>query len=278
MQILPRWLINVSMSGMFFIGPLFLKKLKLICIKNFHIIYGNSKNDKEYRQIANKYIRLIGHSMMDLLYYLNRPKELSEIVHFENEDILKKALQLDRGVIAVTAHLSNFPLMFVSLVQKGYKVNVIIRKMRDADFSKFMYQQCHKWNINMIETSPKKEFLRGSFRALKNNELLFILLDEVVPQEGGVEVRFFNSNVSRAAGPILFLERTGSPILPMFIAQEDNKGFRIFIEKPFEIYTGGTKEENIVKNITGLTNIIETFVRRSPLQWGGWLNKRWAYG
>lgn len=277
MQIMPRWLIDISMGGLFLIAPFFLKKIKSICIKNFHILYGSSKKPKEYRQLANKYLRLIGHSMMDLLYYLNCPKELSEIVHFENEDYLKKALHLDRGVIVVTAHLSNFPLMFVSLAQKGYKVNVIIRKMRDADFSKFMYQQCHKWNINMIETSPKKEFLRGSLKALKRNELLFILLDEVVPQEGGVEVRFFNSNVSRAAGPMLFLERTGSPILPMFIAQEDNNGFRIFIEKPFEIYTGGTKEENTVKNIAGLTNIIEDFVRRYPLQWGGWLNKRWAY-
>ena len=216
--------------------------------------------------------------MMDLLYYLNRPKELYKIVHIENEDHLKEALSLGRGVIAVTAHLSNFPLMFVSLVQRGYKVNVIIRKMRDADFSKFMYQQCHKWNINMIQTSPKKEFLRESLGALKRNELLFILLDEVVPKEGGVTVRFFNSEVSRAAGPMLFLERTGAPVLPMFIAQENNNGFGIFIEKPFEIYAGGTKEENTVKNIMGLTNIIEGYVRRYPLQWGGWLNRRWAYG
>jgi KDO2-lipid IV(A) lauroyltransferase len=275
---MPRGLIDFSLGGVFFIAPFFLEKIKLICIKNLHILYGNSRNDREYRQITDKYIRLIGHSMVDLLYYLNHPKELSKIVHFENEDHLKKALEPGRGVIAVTAHLSNFPLMFVSLVQKGYKVNVVIRKMRDEDFSKFMYQQCDKWNINMIETSPRKEFLRRSLGALKHNELLFILLDEVVPQEGGVGVRFFNSDVSRAPGPMLFMERTGSPVLPMFIAQEENKDFRIFIEKPFEIQAGGTKEENTVKNISGLTNIIESYVRRYPLQWGGWLNKRWAYG
>ncbi len=278
MQIIPRWLINVFMRGIFFIALFFLKKINRICIKNFHIIYGNSKNDKEYRQTADKYIKLIGYSMMDLLYYLNRPKELSAIVHFENEDYLKKALHLGRGVIAVTAHLSNFPLMFVSLVQKGYKVNVIIRKMRDADFGKFMYHQCHKWNINMIQTSPKKEFFRESLGALKRNELLFILLDEVVSKEGGVAVKFFNSDVSRAAGPMLFLERTGASILPMFIVQDEKHDFRIFIEKPFKVYTGGTKEENVIINITGLTNIIEGFVRLYPLQWGGWLNKRWAYG
>ena len=166
--------------------------------------------------------------------------------------------------------------MFVSLAQKGYKVNVVIRSMRDENFSKFIFYLCDKWGIKMIQTSPGKKFLKESLGALKRNELLFFLLDEVVAKENGVKVKFFDRDVVRAKGPILFLERTFSPILPMFIVQDERKHFKVFIKQPFEIIKGGSAQDNMVKNIAGLTNIVEYFVKQYPFQWGGWFNKRWA--
>lgn len=217
----------------------------------------------------------IGRSMMDLLYFVERPKELSKIVNIHNEESLIKVLQGNQGAIIATAHLGNFPLMFVSLVQKGYKVNVVIRSMRDEGFGKFMYELCALWKIKMIETFPQRHFIKEAFGALKRNELLVILLDEVVPREEGVLVDFFNSKVARGPGPLLFHERLGSPILPMFIAQDKEERFDIFIEEPLKVEKGFSVDENMVKNISTLTTIIETFVRKYPAQWGGWLNKRW---
>lgn len=273
---MPRWLINFCIESLFPIVCLFITGLIKICVRNLQFVYGNSKDKKEYELISKRYIKSIGYAMTDLLYYVDRPDELSKIVHLEGEDNLKKTLELGQGVIAVSAHLGNFPLMFVFLTQKGYKVNVIIRRMRDKDFSKFIYQLCDKWGIRMIETSPGKQFLRESLAALKRNELLFIMLDEIVDREKGVKVKFLNREVGRAKGPILFLERTSSPILPMFILQDDQKHLKIFIEQPFEIEKGGSAEENMAKNITGLSKIIESFVIRNPFQWGGWLNRKWA--
>jgi KDO2-lipid IV(A) lauroyltransferase len=254
------------------------KSLNQICIRNFQLVYGESDDKKKYELLTQHYIRSIGDAMVDLLYYVDRPDELSKIVHFEDEDNLKKALESGRGVIAVSAHLGNFPLMFVSLVQKGYKVNVVIRPMRDENFGKFIFYLCDRWGIKMIQTSPGKQFLKESLGALKRNELLFFLLDEVVAKENGIKVKFLNRDVVRAKGPILFMERTSSPILPMFIVQDEQKHFKIFIKGPFEIIKGGSVQENMVKNISGLTNIIEHFVTQYPFQWGGWFNKRWALG
>ncbi len=277
MRIVPRWLIELFMEGIFPIIYLITKELSRICERNLQLVYGDPKDKKKYELMAKRCIKSIGYAVVDVFYYVDRPDELSKITHVENEDNLKKALELGQGVIAVSAHLGNFPLMFLSLVQKGYKVNVIIRNMRDESFSKLVYRLCDKWGINMIQTFPGKQFVRESLAALKRNELLFILLDEVVPQEEGVKVRFFNHEVIRATGPVLFFERTSSPVLPMFIAQDERKHFKIFIEQPFEIEKGGNPQENTVKNIAGLTNIIEHFVDQYPFQWGGWFNRRWAY-
>ena len=276
MKIMPRWFIDLFMGCVFPIVFLNIKGLRQICIRNLKLVYGSSKDKKKYELLTKQYIKSIGDAMMDLLYYVDRPDELSKIVHFEDEDNLKKTLELGRGVIAVSAHLGNFPLMFVALVQKGYKVNVVIRNMRDENFGKFIFHLCDKWGIKMIQISPGKQFLRESLGALKRNELLFFLLDEVVANENGVKVKFFNRDVVRAKGPILFFERTSSPILPMFIVKDEKNHFRIFIEQPFEIIKGINPWENMVKNIAGLTKIIEYFVNRYPFQWGGWFNKRWA--
>jgi KDO2-lipid IV(A) lauroyltransferase len=216
--------------------------------------------------------------MIDLLYFVDRPGKLSEIVDWEYEENLKKALEKGKGVIAVSAHLGNFPLMFVSLAQKGYKVNVVIRNMRDEKFSKFMYQLCSRWGINMIQTFPAKQFFRESLNVLRRNELLFILLDEVVSKENGVKVKFFDHDVIRATGPILFFKRTFSPILPMFIVQDEKKRFKILIEQPFKVVDEGDEQGDVLKNISGLTKIVERYVKQYPFQWGGWFNKRWAFG
>jgi len=277
-RIMPRWIVELFMEGIFPIVFLATKELNRICMRNLQMVYGDSKDKRGYELIIKQYIKSIGYAMMDLLYYVQRPDELLKIVHFEHEDNLKKALGLGRGVIAVSAHLGNFPLMFVSLVQKGYKVNVVIRNMRDENFSKFVYRLCDQWGIRMIQTSPGKKFVRESLAALKRNELLFILLDEVVAKEDGVKVKFLNREVIRARGPVLFFERTSAPVLPMFIVKDEKKHFKVFIEQPFEIDKGNSVAVNMEKNIAGLTRIVERFVDQYPFQWGGWFNKRWAWG
>jgi len=275
-KMMPRWLIFLFVESVFPIAWLYMHELKRICIHNLKFVYGEAQDQKDLEQRSKLYVKSIAYAMMDMIYYVDRPKQLSKITHLEGEENLKKILEQGRGAIAVSAHLGNFPLMFIYLAQKGYKVNVIIRNMRDPVFSKFVFQVCAKWGINMIETSPGKRFLRESLAAIGRNELLFILLDEIVAPENGVKVKFLGRDAIRARGPILFLERTSSPILPMFIAQDEKKQFRIFVEEPFEIAKEGSAQENMIRNITGLSTIVECFVKKYPMQWGGWLNKKWA--
>lgn len=272
----PRWFVDFFVGGLFSVAYWGLKDLKAICQKNLRSIYGNSRTPDEYKIMTKQCIMNVGQCMMDLLYYVERPDALSRVVSVDNEERLKDALKAGRGAIVISAHLSNFPLMFISLVQRGYKVNVIIRPMRNKKFSKFMYQLCALWNINMIQLVPRRKFIKESLSVLKHNELLFIMLDEVVPEESGVVVDFFNRKVERAVGPVLFHERTGSPILSVFIVQDENMNFKIFVEEKLNIEKNFSPENNDKINITNLTLIIERFVRLYPTQWGGWLNRRWA--
>lgn len=271
----PRWFMYSILRFLFFIAYFFLKELRRIGMGNLQAVYANQKTQRELELMTKMSIKNIGYSMMDMLYFVDRPKEFAQIATVSGEEYLKEALTLGRGVIGITAHLGNFPLMFLTLIERGYKVNVIIRPMRDEKFGEFMHKECAKWNIKMIELYPQKEFLKKSFQALKQNELLFILLDEVVPEHTGVRVPFFRRVVERATGPMMFYERFKSPVVPMFMVKDERGHFDILIKEPIEIIETQDKNLDHIQNISRMTKVIEEVVAAYPLQWGGWLNKKW---
>ena len=48
------------------------------------------------------------------------------------------------------------------------------------------------------------------------------------------------------------------------------------IKSPLEIEEKYSEQRNTLANISKLSVIIENIIRQYPLQWGGWLNKRWS--
>ncbi len=267
---LPQWFVKLNI---FILTPIVYACMghhQEICRRNFKLVYGDAKTDQQYAAMIKQCLVNVSITMADMLYYMKRPQMLEQITSFHNEERLKEALKPGKGVVCVSAHMGNFPLMFVMLRKRGYKVNVIIRPMRNKKFSKFMFDMCAEWGIHMIQTVPQRNFIKETFGALKRNELLFILLDEVVPGDVGVEVDFFGTKVRRAAGPLLFQQKLHSSIIPMFVVKDEEGRFHIHMEEIFN--SKGRSEQD---NIAGLTKIIEAYVRDYPLQWGGWFNKRW---
>ncbi len=273
---LPRWCIAMMITPLSFIAYPFMGRLRAITMTNLRAVYGSEKDDLFYRTMTRKCLRRAGQLMIDMIYFVEHPGELTPRVIMHGEDRLKEALGRNRGVIACTAHLNNFPLMFVSLIQKGYKVNVIIRPMRDPEFSRFMFAQCEKWGVHMIPTKPRREFLRETYGALQRKELLFIVIDEIPPDNAGVPVTFFGREIKRATGPLLFHRKFRSPILPMFITQDEQNRFHIHIEDEIPVNANGRSPAEESRDMNAINAVIEKYIRFYPEQWGGWFNKRWS--
>lgn len=271
---LPRWVIYPFAELLFFIALCCTKNLQKICRHNLRTVYQDKYSEKEYRKMAKQSLRNIGYSMLDMLFYVERPTKFKKVVRLNGLQNLDEALDKGNGVLGVTAHLGNFPLMFMGLVQQGYKINVIIRPMRNKGFSEFMFSLCDLWGINMIQTRPPKKFLRDTLNSLRRNELLFILFDEV-PPEDGVNVEFFGSRVKRAEGPALFQARTNASILPIFIHKDQQRKFCIDILSEFKPDACSGTKPGTEMCLNQLTAVIERQIRQHPLQWGGWFNKRW---
>ena len=127
--------------------------------------------------------------------------------------------------------------------------------------------------IKTIYSQPRKDCVDSSIRSLRNNELVFIPIDQNFGT-AGVFVDFFGRKAATATGPVILAQRTQAALLPCFIVRQEDNTHRIIFEPILELKEGRDPKETIVINIQALTDIIESYIRKYPAQWG-WIHRRW---
>ncbi len=256
------------------IGFKFTIRQKKIAHESLCIAFGKEKSPKEIDTIVKDCFWNLGKGMIELIYFMSHPHMIKEKVAFEGKEHLDEALSGGHGVIAISAHFGNFPLMLLRIAQEGYKTNAIIRPTRDKEIEAYFQRQRTKLGLNTIYSHPRKQCVDASLRALRNNEFLFIPLDQNFGSDGGVFVDFFGQKAATATGPVVFAMRAKSPLLPMFIVREKDDSHKIIIEPPFSLETKGDDKEMIFVNTSRITQVIEKYVRKYPQEWG-WMHRRW---
>ena len=138
---------------------------------------------------------------------------LRTLVRFEGKEHLDNALNEGKGVIALSAHLGNFPLMGARLAKEGYPSSVVTRDPKNPKIAKAMTSLRDTVGIETIHDEPRMACVSRCFKALKENRILFLHIDQNAPAtEAWVD--FFGYLVPTFKGPVLFSMRTGAPILP----------------------------------------------------------------
>ncbi|MCP4652866.1 MAG: lysophospholipid acyltransferase family protein [Candidatus Omnitrophica bacterium] len=227
---------------------------------------------KEKRKITRDFFVFMAQGGLELLYFLKNPRLLNN-VRIEGREHLQAALKQQRGVIFLTAHLGNFPLMSLKLAKEGFAVNVVARPMRDEKAGDYLHNLRTNSGVKTIFSYPRRDCVNGIIKALRNNECVLIQMDQNFGT-GGVWVKFFDKLAATPVGPIIFALRTKAVILPSYIYRE-GKGKHCMKIFPGETLTiKETKEETILVNAIKFTKIIEQWVRKHPWQWG-WIHRRW---
>lgn len=241
--------------------------------ESLRIAFGNEKSAAEIEKIIKDCFRVIRWGIIDLLYYSRYPAQVLQHIAVEGQSCLDEALKKGRGALLVTAHFGNFPVMMLALAQMGYKVNVVMRRARDEKIAAYILKIMNRVGVYTIYTKPPRVCVQESIRVLRNNEILFVLLDQHFGSEGNVVVDFFGQKASTATGPVILAQRTQSPVLMAFNVLLDNKQNRVIIEPELSLAEGKT-EESIRLNVAKITREIERYIRAYPHEWG-WMHRRW---
>jgi KDO2-lipid IV(A) lauroyltransferase len=255
------------------LGYLIAGKHRRTALEGLSTAFGSEKTAGQIKKIAKDCFIFMAKSGVELMYFTQRLDLLRKRVSFVGKANLDTALSQGKGVILVSAHFGNFPLLMSKLSLEGYKIAGIMRFARDEKAEKIFHRKRQQVGIKTIYSQPRKACVEEAIRTLRNNELLFIPLDQNFGS-GGIFVDFFGRKAATATGPVVLGLRTNAAILPCFILRCADDTHKIIFEPEFNLEKAQTYEKTVFINIQRLTNIIESYIRKYPAEWG-WIHRRW---
>jgi KDO2-lipid IV(A) lauroyltransferase len=274
LRFMPQFLLYEFAKAMAMLGYFFGLKFRRVALQNLNSAFGSTKTKAEINLIARACFISMAKSVLELVTIIGKsPEFMKRRYELVNKEHLDKALAKGKGVILVSAHFGNFICMIVRLTCEGYKAGAIMRPLKDERFERFLSGERDRFKIHTIKSIPRKGCVTETIRSLRNNEAIFLPLDQNFGT-GGVFVDFFGRKAATATGPVVLAQRTGAAIVPCFIIRQKNNCHRIVIEPELPLAHGTTEQDSIRINIQNLTAIIESYIRRYPAEWT-WIHRRW---
>ena len=255
------------------VAYVFATKQKKIALESLDIAFGREKSRQEIERIAKDCFIFMAKGAVELMFFFDKPHILKGKVAIEGRNNLDAALARGRGVILVSAHFGNFPLLLGRLAVEGYKTCGIMRPMHDARVERIFFKKREKYGVRTIYSQPRNECVNNTIAALRNNELIFIPIDQNFGT-GGVFVNFFGRQAATATGPVVLAQRTKAALIPCFILRQPEDRHKIIFEPELELKEGKDPRDTVLINIQRLTDIIEAYIRKYPAEWG-WIHRRW---
>jgi len=251
-----------------------LKRRRNITMKNLELAFGDDKSEEEILEIYRSTLRNISRGGIELFAYPRfHDRYFDDMISIEGKENLDRALKLGKGVVAVSAHFGSFPFLGMKLAHMGYPFAVVVRNPRQEGISRFLQEVRSKAGLESIPDKPARVCVEQSLKWLKKNGILFLQIDLNVIS-GGVFVDFFGREVPTFKGPVVMAMRTGASVLPIFIVRENGDRHRIIIDPPVELELTGDKGKDIFTNLTKLSKVVESYIRKYPDQWW-WIHQRW---
>lgn len=255
------------------IGYRVCRKQRRIALESLKTAFGQDKTVQEREEIARNCFAFMAKSVAEVIFLMDRLKLLKERITIVGRENLDNALSKGKGVILVSAHFGNFPLMLARLKLEGYRVAGIMRPMRDKRVEKIFNVKRDKLGIKTIYTQPRRACVEECLNSLRNNEIIFMPLDQNFGT-GGIFVDFFGRKAATATGPVVLAQRTKAAVLTSFIIRQKDNTHKIIFEPPLELKESENNQDSLIINIQRLTDIIESYIRKYPAEWG-WIHRRW---
>ena len=251
----------------------FAGKQRKIALESLSMAFAKERSQQDIEKIARDCFSYMSKSAVELMFLMDKPEVLKKVVGFEKKENLDKALAKGKGVILVSAHFGNFPLLLARLSLEGYPASGIMRPMRDEKVEKIFQKKRERFKVKTIYSQPRNVCVDTTIKTLRNNEIVFIPIDQNFGT-AGVFVDFFGKKAATATGPVIFAQRTKASLVPCFILRQSDDTHKIVFEPEIPLEEGDSPQETIVLNIQKLTNVIEAYIRKYPAEWG-WIHRRW---
>lgn len=255
----------------------FSRNKKRIIMENLSMVF-NGRDSFPLKRIIKMYFE---NHYIDHLHIFLYPRFNKRIIEryfpVHGLENLDSALLSGRGCILLQGHFGPIQIPLFALALKGYNIKQIGYLWKPENLSlvgERVSLRLRERYESMIpaEILSAKSFLRPALEILKNNGIIMTNGDGAAGKQfigKHIPVRFLGREVLFPVGAVNLAQRTGSPILPLFIVRESPWRFRIVIEKSSGLnYT--REETDMGKGVVGFVKVFEEYVKRYPCHWHLW--------
>lgn len=242
-----------------------------LILSNLRLAYQQELTEHQIRSLAKRNLIHYIYFLFEFIQFRKMSlSKFSEAVTFQNLEILEDALQQQRGIVGVTAHLGNFEWMALKAALVDLPLNMIVRPIKNLLLDQLVTEQRQRTGVGLIGPKESKWLI---FRLLAKKKIVGVVFDQ---RKGSdfISVSFFGQPARTTKGLAYLVERADPIIIPVYCYRTDYGKLTIQILPPVEYKRVGTREENIYHNTQMFTDIIERMVRQHPEQWF-WIHNRW---
>lgn len=237
-------------------------KRKKVAFNNLKIAFEQQYEESELKKILKRFIQEIIFTALEIAFIVKKKEKLSQWAEASGIEYLDEALKKQKGMIALSAHLGNIPIMLAWLAEKGYPVAVLFKEGKYLPEG-FLYNLINSYKIYPIPFRSDREVPKEIIGALNKNMIVFILADQARP---GIYAKFFGKYVQCQKGAFVIAQRKGCPLVPIFIVRGE-KGHEIKIYPEMEL------QNEVETSIEKYNCLLEELIRKYPEQYY-WFHRR----
>ena len=256
-----------KLSGKIFeiIGPYFRSK-KLI-YSNISKAYPGA-DEKELEKITKLMWNNYGRVFSEYMFIKDfRSGKLSDKIEIVGKEYLDEIKNLNKQVVFISGHFSNFELMAMYLEKSGIQLSTIYRPLNNIFLNIIMEKIRNKF---ICKNQIKKGLggLKKLISFINKNYSTALMIDQRVSE--GILSNFFNTKALTTTIPAQLVKKYNMPIVPVYIERISGINFKLEIKEPIIF----SKEDTIQDITNQLNKILEKMILKKPEQWI-WSHNRW---
>ena len=233
-------------------------------------------SDERAKQIAADSLHRFGRMVIEVMRFpLLNEKTIHEQVQVEGLEYLETAYAEGKGVIMATGHYGNWELLGATVALHGYPMLSITRKQNNSHMDKAI-NEFREMVGQQVTYNRGKHGLLAISRMLKEKNLLGVLFDQDT-NDDGVQLDLFGKRSVIPMGAAALSRIYGSPILPIFMHNNDDGTCCAKIYPPLYTPKTGDKQRDFYQVTRKLVDILEMEIINHPEMWFR-VHDRWKDG
>lgn len=207
-------------------------------------------------------------SFFDFFHLSRRSDEaFMKIVRVKGAENLRRALEHQKGVIAVTAHFSAWELIPRAVKLLGHETAVVGRSLTHPGASAVLEKLRAAPGITVVD---RDSGVGPIVRLFRKNAAVGILMDQNTSRVQSRTVDFMGLPARTPVAPATLARRLGVPVVLLHIQRLEDSGYLLEIEEPLYF----TEDDPDGEILSTLNRRIADWIMKAPEQWV-WFHDRW---